>query len=205
MEECASSLTATRQRRPMAADPALRLATSRATTRADRFPADPPETKQPPAEAGIPAWSAISRSTWFSAWIAPAASSQEMPWIDAQEMSMSNSRAALVGAAGMKPRKGGLSAGITPGAMTDASPPTPAQRRLQFRRILRAVVQRNRVQPQPVLRVGEHRPDHRLRCRIHTVHGRKVEPAGAAPQPRPETGGAMICHDRQAAGNGGPT
>ena len=32
-----------------------------------------------PAVSGIPARSAISRSTRFSAWIAPAASSQEMP------------------------------------------------------------------------------------------------------------------------------
>ena len=58
----------------------------------------------PPAAPGSPARSAMRRSTRFSAWIAPAASSQEMPWIDAHEMSMSNSSAALVGAAGMKPR-----------------------------------------------------------------------------------------------------
>jgi len=124
MEECASSLTATRHRRPAAPDPALRLATSRATTRADRFPAEPPETKQPPALAGIPARSAISRSAMFSAWIAPAASSQEMPWIDAQEISMSNSSEALVGAAGMNPRKRGLSAEITAGAMTEVYTPS---------------------------------------------------------------------------------
>ena len=125
IEECASSLTATRHRRPAeAAGPALRLATSRATTSADRFPAEPPETKQPPAPAGIPARSAISRSTWFSAWIAPAASSQEMPWIDAHETSMSNSSEALVGAAGMKPRKRGLSAEITAGATTDVYTPS---------------------------------------------------------------------------------
>ena len=104
--------------------PAFRLATSRATTRADRFPAEPPETKQPPAASGIPARSAISRSTVFSAWIAPAASSQEMPWIDAQETSMSNSSEALVGAAGMKPRKRGLSAEMTAGAMTDVYTPS---------------------------------------------------------------------------------
>jgi hypothetical protein len=115
MEECASELTATRHLVVF-----LRcLARSRATTRADRFPAEPPETKQPPACAGIAARSAISRSTMFSAWIAPAASSQEMPWMDAQEMSMSNSSEAFVGAAGMNPRKRGLSAEITAGAMTD--------------------------------------------------------------------------------------
>ena len=100
------------------------MATSRATTRADRFPAEPPETKQPPAVSGIPARSAISRSTVFSAWMAPAASSQEMPWIDAQETSMSNSSEALVGAAGMKPRKRGLSAEMTAGAMTDVYTPS---------------------------------------------------------------------------------
>ena len=148
--------------------PAFRLATSRATTRADRFPAEPPETKQPPAVSGIPARSAISRSTLFSAWIAPAASSQEMPWIDAQEISMSNSSDALVGAAGMKPRKRGLSAEITAGAITDAYTPStwsglcgsalgsPVQRRVKLGRVPGALVQRNRVQPQPVLRVGEH-------------------------------------------------
>ncbi len=96
------------------------MATSRATTSADRLAADPPDTKQPPADAGSPARSAISRSTWFSASIAPAASSQEMPWIEAQETSMSKESAALVGAAGMKPRKRGLSAEITDGARAAA-------------------------------------------------------------------------------------
>ena len=71
------------------------------------------------ADAGSPASSAISRSTVFSAAIAPEASSQEMPWIDAQDTSMSNSRLAFVGAAGMNPRNRGLSAEITLGAMTD--------------------------------------------------------------------------------------
>src|SRR5208283_809984 len=124
IEEWASSLTATRHRRPAAEEPAFRLATSRATTRADRFPAEPPETKQPPALAGIPARSAISRSAMFSAWIAPAASNQEMPWIDAHEISMSNNSEALVGAAGMNPRKRGLSAEITAGAMTEVYTPS---------------------------------------------------------------------------------
>ena len=61
----------------------------------------------------------MTRSTLFSAAIAPEASSQEMPWMDAQETSMSNSRLAFVGAAGMKPRKRGLSAEITLGAITE--------------------------------------------------------------------------------------
>ncbi len=52
----------------------------------------------------MPARSAISRSTWFSAAIAPAASSQEMPCSEAQETTMSKSSAALVGAHGMKDR-----------------------------------------------------------------------------------------------------
>src|SRR6185437_12269706 len=49
----------------------------------------------------------------------------------------------------------------------------PRKRRVELGRIPGPLIQRDRVQPQPVLRVGEHRPDHRLRCRIHTVHGRK--------------------------------
>ncbi len=119
IEECASALTRARNRRPWPSARAARLACSRPTTSADRLAAEPPETKQPPAAAGSPARSAMSRSTRFSAWIAPAASSQEMPWIEAHEMSMSNSSAALVGAAGMKPRKRGLSAEITAGASTE--------------------------------------------------------------------------------------
>ena len=47
-----------------------------------------------------------------------------MPWIDAHEISMSNSSEALVGAAGMKPRKRGLSAEITAGAMTEVYTPS---------------------------------------------------------------------------------
>jgi len=39
--------------------------------------------------------------------------------MEAQETSMSNSNAALVGAAGMKPRNRGLSAEITVGASID--------------------------------------------------------------------------------------
>ena len=125
IEECASAPTATRHRWPgWPASPALRLATSRATTSADRFPAEPPDTKHPPADGGSPARSAIRRSTWFSAWIAPAASSQEMPWIEAHEISMSNSSDALVGAAGMKPRKRGLSAEITAGARHEVYTPS---------------------------------------------------------------------------------
>ena len=40
-----------------------------------------------------------------------------MPWIEAHDTSMSNSRLALVGAAGMKPRNRGLSAEMTLGAI----------------------------------------------------------------------------------------
>ena len=91
----------------------------RATASAERLPADPPDTKVPPALRGSPASSAIRRSTEFSAAIAPDASSHEIPWIDAHETSMSNSRLAFVGAAGMKPRNRGLSAETTLGAITD--------------------------------------------------------------------------------------
>jgi hypothetical protein len=57
--------------------------------------------------------------TVFSAAIAPDASSQEMPWIEAHEINMSNNRLALVGAAGMKPRNRGLSAEMMLGAITE--------------------------------------------------------------------------------------
>ena len=90
---------------------------SRATASADKFAADPPETNVPPAEAGMPARSAIQRSTWFSATIAPDASSQEQPCSEAMETTVSNSRAALVGAAGMNPKNRGLSVLSTLAAM----------------------------------------------------------------------------------------
>ena len=44
--------------------------------------------------------------------------------MEAQETSMSNSSEALVGAAGMKPRKRGLSAEITAGATVAANTPS---------------------------------------------------------------------------------
>ena len=117
IEEWASVDTTTRKRRP-APPPARRLAVSRATASAERLPADPPDTKHPPACTGIPAASAMTRSTEFSAATAPDASSHEMPWMEAQDTSMSKSRLALVGAAGMKLRNRGLSAETTLGAMT---------------------------------------------------------------------------------------
>ena len=120
MDECASEPRTTHSR-PVA--PRF-LAVSRATASADRLPAEPPDTKQPPDEAGRPASRAITRSTLFSAAIGPDASSHEMPWIDAQDTSMSNNRLAFVGAAGMKPRNLGLSAEITLGAITDAYTPS---------------------------------------------------------------------------------
>ena len=117
IEECAWSLTATRVRSPRPS-PRRARPTSRATVRADRLPADPPETNTPPAPAGSPARSAMSRSTWFSAAIAPAASRAEIPWMLEPDTSMSNSRAAFVGAAGMNARKFEASELITCGAST---------------------------------------------------------------------------------------
>ena len=102
IDECAWSLTATRVRSPRPSPRFLRPV-SRATVRADRLPAEPPETNTPPVLVGMPARSAMSRSTWFSPRSPPAASSAEIPWMLAPETSMSNSRAALV-AAGMNAR-----------------------------------------------------------------------------------------------------
>ena len=119
--EWASELTAIRQRRGCSSPASARrpLAVSRATASAERLPALPPLTKAPPAPGGRPARSESRRSTWFSAWIAPAASSQEMPWIEAQETSMSKSSDAFVGADGMNPRNRGLSAEMTAGAIAE--------------------------------------------------------------------------------------
>ena len=65
----------------------------------------------------MPARSAIQRSTWFSATMAPEASSHEHPCSDAIDTTVSNSSAAFVGAAGMKPKKRGLSVESTFEAM----------------------------------------------------------------------------------------
>ena len=69
IDEWASADAAMRQRRGRSRPAAARAAAaaSRAATSALRLPADPPETKQPPAPAGSPARSAIQRSAWFSA------------------------------------------------------------------------------------------------------------------------------------------
>ena len=107
-EEWASSLTAT-SGFAGPAPPRRCPAVSRATTRAERFPAEPPATKHPPAPAGNPAVRAMTSSAWFSATTTPAASSQDVPCNEEQETNMSKRRAALVGAAGMKERKRGLS------------------------------------------------------------------------------------------------
>ena len=82
---------------------------SRATMSAERFPAEPPATKHPPAPSGKPACSDSTPRAWFSATTTPAASSQEVPWSDEHDTNMSKRSDALVGAAGMNERKRGLS------------------------------------------------------------------------------------------------
>ena len=107
-EEWASSLIATTGRAG-ARSPRRWPAVSRATISAERLPADPPETKHPPAPSGRPASSPRTPSAWFSAATAPAASIQDVPWSEEQATTMSKSRDALVGAAGMNDRNRGLS------------------------------------------------------------------------------------------------
>ncbi len=111
-DEWASSLMAMRGR--SGAPPPRRWeAVSLATINADRLPAEPPETKHPPDSGGSPARSERTRRAWFSAPTAPAASIHDVPCNDEQATTMSNSSAALVGAAGMNERKRGLSQEIT--------------------------------------------------------------------------------------------
>jgi hypothetical protein len=195
IDEWASVLTATRKRPPRIAG--LGASPGRPAS-ADRLAAEPPDTKHPPADAGSPARSAISRSTSFSAWIAPAASSHEMPWIDAHETSMSNSSAALVGARGneaeearavrrdhgRRQRRGvdaehlvRVVAGVGQQAAGDGGEVVrrPGQ-----------PVEGTGVEPQPVLRVREHRPDHLLGGGVHVVHARECRrPARVRNRARP--------------------
>ena len=116
IEECAVSPTATRQR--PAGRPWRAVAVSRAANSAERLPADPPETKQPPAAGGIPARSARTRRTWFSAYTAPDASSHDVAHIDDAATTVSNTSDAFVGAAGMNARNRGLSVDRHAGAST---------------------------------------------------------------------------------------
>ncbi len=111
-EEWASSLMATTGRAGVRS-PIRWAAVSRATIRADRLPADPPDTKHPPAPGGRPASPASTPSAWFSAATAPAASIHEVPWSEEQATTMSKSSEALVGAAGMNERNRGLSQEMT--------------------------------------------------------------------------------------------
>ena len=93
---------------------------------------------------------------------------------------MSNSRLALVGAAGMKPRNRGLSAEITLGAITERRRPAPrpapaaipdhAVEALVQLAAAASLVQRDRVHPQPVLGVRQDAAHHLLGRLIDAVH-----------------------------------
>ena len=80
-EECVSPVVSTDHRAGAGRPASARWcrAVSRAATRADRLPIVPPCTNTPPASAGRPTRSAIQRSAWFSAYTAPAPSSQVPP------------------------------------------------------------------------------------------------------------------------------
>ena len=108
MEECASSEMATSGCWGASAWRRC-AAVSRATMSAERLPADPPDTKQPPAPSGSPACAASTPRAWFSATTTPAASSQDVPCSEEHETNMSKRSEALVGAAGMNDKKRGLS------------------------------------------------------------------------------------------------
>jgi hypothetical protein len=103
----------------------------RAATSPDRFPAEPPETKTPPAPTGMPARSAIQRSAWFSAQMAPAPSSHPAPMIDEAPTTRSKSTDAFEGAPGTKARLAGWSVESVAGASRSdhtrsaSNPPRP--------------------------------------------------------------------------------
>ena len=99
-DECVWSLTAMRRRARRIAG-ACRARVLRVRRRAPRGsrPSRPTRTRRR-AAAGRPARSLRNRSAWFSACTAPAASSHEMPEIDAHDTIMSNSSDGLRGRGG---------------------------------------------------------------------------------------------------------
>ena len=103
--------------------------------------------------------------------------------MEAQDTSMSNSRLAFVGAAGMKPRNRGLSAEITLGAITDVYTPStssgclgasqinPSRRSYSSSAGSPPLVEGHRVHSQPVLGVRQHAAHHLLCGFVDLVHG----------------------------------
>ena len=129
-EECTVSAAAIFHR---AGRPSRRcMAACRAVTRLFRFPAEPPETNTPPAVAGSPARSAIQRSAWFSAQMAPAPSSQFAAMVEDAPTTRSKSTEAFVGAPGTNASEAGWSVEMVAGARISAqmrrasSPPMPS-------------------------------------------------------------------------------
>jgi integrase len=127
------TVSAAANRQPPSGSDALPLrATSRAVTSAERFPAEPPLTNAPPADAGMPARSAIHRRAWFSAQIAPAPSIHPAAIVEEDPTTRSNSTLAFVGAPGMNESAAGWSVEIVAGASTSvqirnaSSPPRPS-------------------------------------------------------------------------------
>ena len=95
-------------------------AACRAVTSAERFPAEPPETKTPPASPGNPARPATHRSASFSAQIAPAPSIHPAAIVEDAPTMRSKSTLAFVGAAGTNATDAGWSVEIVAGARTSA-------------------------------------------------------------------------------------
>ena len=129
-EECAWVVPATAHRR--GSSPARReRAVCRAATSADRLPIVPPGTNTPPAVSGRPARSATQRRAAFSAWTAPAPSSQLPAYSAEAPTTRSNSVLASVGAQGMNDRNRGWSVEMHAGASSvvnrssAAAPPSP--------------------------------------------------------------------------------
>ncbi len=131
-DECTVSAGGDRQRAGVRR-PGLAAAAWRAATRAERLPAEPPETKH---AAGVARASRRARraiaSAWFSAQIAPPPSSQPAAIVEDAPTARSNSTLALLGAPGTNARKLGWSVVMVAGASTSvqirsaSSPPIPS-------------------------------------------------------------------------------
>ena len=195
-------LTAARNRRPRPASPALRLATSRATSRADRLPAEPPETKHPPAEPGSPALVGDEAQHEVLR-VDRAGRLQPGDALDGRAGDQHVEQERGLGRRGRDKAKEpravrgehgrsyhrGVHAQHLVRVVRLVTKQAP-QRGIEFGRVPRAFIQRDWVQPQPVLRIRQHRPDHLLRRGIHAMHGRNLEPGDAVPQARERTAAA---------------
>ena len=161
-----------------------RLATSRATTSADRLAAEPPETKQPPA-ACRKTGPVRDQPQHLVLGVDRARGLQPGDALDRRAGDQHVEQQRRLGRRGRdeaeepgavrRDHRGGQARGVHAEHLVRVVRQVAEQAphgEVELGRVAGALVQRDRVKPQPVLRVREHRPDHLLRGGIDTVHAR---------------------------------